>query len=259
MNYNGDINSLGGIQDFHLIYEALRSYFQGDDDFKERLVEKNEFAIRTAQGRGRFYRGIKSSVLKFKNEEHHDLYQSFFQQLNEDVPYNLLLFWLLCQNNVLFEKLTREVYLKYYFNGKVSITGDEVFAYLLHLQETEKSFGDLKWTRKTMIPIASKYLTILRKLDLLDGKQKKQLKHVHVSDKALVIYLYIMKSCFPELSNILKSDFLIFSFLTPQRFSEQIKKTAQKGWFEMTYNGTNLNIDTTINYNQLAYVLFGRP
>ena len=109
------------------------------------------------------------------------------------------------------------------------------------------------------MPIASKYLTILRKLDLLDGKQKKLLKHVQVSDKALVIYLYIMKSCYPELSNILKSDFLIFSFLTPQRFSEQVKKTAQKGWFEMTYNGSNLNIETTINYNQLTYVLFGRP
>ncbi len=259
MNYNGDINSLGGIQDYHLIYEALRSYFNGGTNFKERLVENNEYAIRTAEGRGRFYRGIKSSVLTFKNDEHKDLYSSFFHQLNEGIPYNFLLFWLLSQNNLLFEKLSRDVYLKYYFNGKVSITGDEVFAYLQHLQETDKSFGDLKWTRKTMVPIASKYLTILRKLDLVEGKQKKHLKNVQVSDHALAIYLYIIKACYPELSNILKSDFLIFSFMTPERFSERVKKIAQKGWFEMTYTGTILNIETIINNNQLAYVLFGRP
>lgn len=259
MNYNGDINALGGIQDYHLIYEALRSYFQGDSDFRERMVEHNEFAIRTAEGRGRFYRGIKSSVLKFKNDGQKDLYYSFFQQLQEEYPYNFLLFWLLSQNNLLFEKLSREVFLKYFFSGKVSITGDEIFAYLLHLQESDKSFGDLKWTRKTLVPIASKYLTILRKLDLLEGKQKKQLKHIQLSDKALAVYLYIMKASNPEISNLLKSDFLIFSFLTPERFAERVKKIAQKGWFEMTYTGSNLNIEPTINYNQLAYVLFGRP
>jgi hypothetical protein len=242
-----------------MIHEALRSFLCGEQDFKERLVGKNEFAIRTAEGRGRFYRAIKSSIMKFKNDDHKDLYYSFFHQLDEGLPYNFLTFWLLVQNNKLFEKLSREVYLKFYFNGKVSITGDDVFAYLRHLQETDKTFGELAWTKKTMGPIASKYLTILRKLDLLEGKQKKMIKHIQLTDANLAVYLYVLKACYPETSNILKSDFLIFSFMTPERLSERVKKIAQKEWFEMSYTGTNLNVKPTIKYNQLSYAIFGRP
>jgi len=259
VNYNGDINSLGGIQDYHMIHEALKSYVNGKTDFKERIVGKNEFEIRTEEGRGRFYRGIKSSVMTFNNEIHKDLYTSFFEQLDESLPYNFLIFWLLIQNNLLFRKLSEEVFLKFYFNGKISITSEDVFAYLKHLQETDKVFGEINWTKKTMEPIASKYLTILRKLDLLDGKQKKLFKHILISDSILVIYLFIWKACYPEESNLLKSNFLIFSFITKDQLVDRIKKIAQKGWFEMTYTGTNLNIEPTINNNQLAHVLFGRP
>ena len=121
MKYNGDINLLGGIQDYHMIREALRSFLCGEKNFKERLVEKNEFGIRTAEGRGRFYRVIQSSILQFKNDDHRDLYYSFFQTLDNGSSYDLLVFWLLAQNNLLFQRLSTDVYLKFYFNGKVSI------------------------------------------------------------------------------------------------------------------------------------------
>jgi hypothetical protein len=259
LKYNGDLNLFGGIQDYHMIHEAIRSYVNNEQDFKKRFVDQNEFNIRTAEGRGRFYRGIKSSIMTFKNDDHKGLYESFFAQLNYALPYNFLIFWLLAQNNKLFQIISKEVYLKFYFNGKVSITSDDIFAFLLHLQESDKIFSELKWTRKTMEPIASKYLTILKKLDLLEGSQKKTIKHIQLSDTDLTIYLYVLKSCYPEVSNLLLGDFLIFSFMTPQRFGERVKKIAQKGWFNMSYTGTNLNIEPTIKFNQLSYALFGRP
>jgi hypothetical protein len=78
LKYNGDLNLIGGIQDYHMIHEAIRSYVNGEDDFRERIVDRNEYHIRTSQARGRFYRGIKSSIMTFKNDDHKDLYQSFF-------------------------------------------------------------------------------------------------------------------------------------------------------------------------------------
>ena len=242
-----------------MLHEALRSYLNDEQDFKERMVEKNEFSIRTEGTRGRFYRGIKSSILTFKNEDHKSLYHSFFNQLDDNLSYNFLIFWLLSQNNLLFQKLSREVYLKFYFNGKVSITGNDVYAYLQHLQETDKVFSELNWATQNTKTLASKYLTILRKLDLVEGRQKKRIKHVQISDTTLTIYLFILKACYPETSNILTSNFLPFSFLTTERLIERVKKIAQKGWFDMSYTGTNLNIEPTIKYNQLSYELFGRP
>jgi len=176
--------------------------------------------------------------------------------LDEGLPYDLLIFWLLAQNNLLFRKLSTDVYLKFYFNGKVSITGEDVFAYLKHLQQTDEVFGNLKWTKNTMEPVASKYLTILRKLNLLEGKNKKHIKHVQLSDSDLVVYLYILKACYPQTSNILTSDFLDFSFMTPKSLNERVKKIAQKGWFQMASTVMNLNIEPTIPYKQLANAIY---
>ena len=38
--------------------------------------------------------------------------------------------------------------------------------------------------------------------------------------------------------------------------NDRVKKIAQKGWFEMTYTGVNLNIEPTIPYNQLSHAIF---
>lgn len=103
MRYNTDINSFGGIQDYHMIHESLRSHLNGEADLKERMVRDNIFGIRTEEGRGRFYRGIKSTILSFHNENHRDIYYSFFNELNFDYPYNLLVFWQLVVNNKLFQ------------------------------------------------------------------------------------------------------------------------------------------------------------
>ncbi|WP_075603945.1 BrxA family protein [Saccharicrinis aurantiacus] len=252
MKYNGDINSLGGIQDYHMIHEALRSNVCGETNLKERMIKDNIFGIRTEEGRGRFYRGIKSTILSFKNNNHSDIYHSFFNNIDNSLPYNFLIFWQLSLNNKLFRILTEQLYLKYYFNGKTTITGEDVNSFISHLKEIDAEFKALNWTKKTIGPIASKYLTILRKLGFLEGVQKKQLKHVQVSDNVLAVYLHLLKAAYPEANNILNHEFQPFSFIAPESFAERIKRVAQKGLIDMSYSGTSLSVQSKINFKDLA-------
>ncbi len=258
MKYNTDINSFGGIQDYHMIHEALRSYASGEKNLKQRMIQDNVFGIRTEEGRGRFYRGIKSSILTFQNDDHESIYSSFFRELDIRFPYDLLVFWQLVINNKLFQILTRELYLKFYFQGKAAIAGEDVLFFIADLKERDQEFKELNWTPKSIGPVASKYLTILRKLGLVDGKQKKVIKHVQISDDEFTIFLYLLSALYPRNENLLTNEFQVFSFVSPESFTERVKKIAKKGLIGMTYTGTKLTIEPIIDYNNLADGIYRR-
>ncbi|MEN2282404.1 BrxA family protein [Algoriphagus sp. SE2] len=258
MKYNTDINAFGGIQDYHMVHEALRSYANGEMDLKKRMIQDNVFGIRTEEGRGRFYRGIKSSILTFQNDDHQRIYNSFFNELDTRFPYNLLVFWQLVINNKLFQILTRDLYLKFYFQGKATITGQDVLFFIADLKERDQEFKDLNWTPKSIGPVASKYLTVLRKLGLVDGTQKKVIKHIQISDNEFTTFLYLLSTLYPRNENLLKNDFQIFSFVSPESFPERVKKVAKKGLIGMSYTGTKLTIEPIIDYNNLADGIYRR-
>jgi hypothetical protein len=241
-----------------MIHESLRSFLNDEDDLKKRMINDNIFGIRTEEGRGRFYRGIKSSILNFRNPEHKDIYHSFFDTLDDRLPYNLLIFWQLILNNKLFKILSEELFLKFYFNGKATITSEDVYSFIMHLKEQDEEFKNLNWTKKTIEPVASKYLTILKKLGFLEGAQKKTFKHVQISDTELTVFLYLIKATYPEVSNQLVNEFQVFSFVSPESFPERIKKVAKKNWIGMSYSGTNLKVESLIDNKDLANVLYSR-
>ena len=256
MKYNGDINSLGGIQDYHMIHESLRSYFNNEKDLKKRFISDNIFGIRTEEGRGRFFRGIKSSILTFQTGSHEDIYRSFFKNIEYTLPYNLLIYWQLSINNLLFQNISKELYLKYYFQGKTTITGKDVYFYLQDLREHDLDFASQNWTKKTTEPIASKYLTILKKLGLLDGVQKKQILYVQISDQELAVFLYLLIALFGEGTNFINHHFNKFSFVPSESFPERVKRIAKKGLIGMTYTGTKLTLHPIFNFKEVANGIF---
>lgn len=258
MKYNRDINEFGGIQDYHMIYEALSSYVNGEENIREQMIKANAYGVRTESTRSRYFSAIKSSILSFVNDQHKEVYYSFFKNVNSDLPYNFLIFWQLSINNKLFKLLSENVYLKYYFNGKVSITSDEVNAYILHLKVTDPEFNDIGWSKSNISTVASKYLTTLRKLGFLEGAQKKQIKHIQISDNVLAVYLYLVRATFPKESNMLCHYFQPFSFIPEESFAERIKRVAQKGLIDMSFTGTSLSIQPKINFNDLANGIYGR-
>lgn len=258
VKYNTDINIIGGIPDFHLVIKAMDSFITGKERFEKLLVAENYFGFRTEEARGRFMRVLSSSILKFENDNQREIFRSILQHPDTKNNQFLLIIWQMAINNPLFLRLMNEVYFKFYFNGKVSISNLDVLAYLLHLKETEPAFKELNWSKKTLETVASKFLTFLKKAEVLSGSQKKKIELIQLSDQYLTFVLYLIYAVENDLSNLYKSKFMNFCFIPQNSLFERIKGIARKDWIRMSFTGDRLKVEPIIDYKDLAHVVYYR-
>ncbi len=253
--YNSDINVIGGIPDYQLIFKAIELYTSGKDAMNDALIKRNEFGFKTESARGRFMRAITSAFLNFQNREHEALITSLFMHSMSLETKQLILFWQFSLSNRLFFEISRDVFVKNYFSGRVSFPKEDIVAYMKDLIANTPELKD-KFAEKTISTIASKYLTVLKKLDLVEGRQKKTFKHIQVSNDALVIFLHLLKAIDPSGSDMLKNKYLSLSMVPLDSFAERVKQLAKKDLINMSFNGVALKIETIHTGKGIGSVLF---
>ncbi len=253
--YNSDINVIGGIPDYQLIFKAIELYTSGKDAMNDAVIKRNEFDFKTESARGRFVRAITSAFLNFQNEDHEALITALFTHSMSLETKQLILFWQFSLSNRLFFEISRDVFVKNYFSGRVSFPKEDIVAYMKDLIANTPELKD-KFTEKTISTIASKYLTVLKKLDLLEGRQKKTFKHIQVSNDALVIFLHLLKAVDPSGSDVLKNKYLSLSMVSLDSFTERVKQLAKKDLINMSFNGVALKIETIHTNKGIGNVLF---
>ena len=253
--YNSDINIIGSIPDYQLIFKAIELYTSGQDAIEDIVIKNNEFDFKTEKARKRFLSAVKSAFLHFQNKEHEAVITTLFAHpLSLEIK-QLILFWQFSLSNRLFFEISRDVFVKNYFSGKVVFPKENIIAYLKDLINKTPELKD-KFTEKTIDKIASKYLTILKKLDLVEGRQKKTFKHIQISNDALLVFLCLLKAVEPSGSDILKNRYLSLSLISSESFVERVKQLAKKDLVNMSFNGTTLKIETIHTGEGIANALF---
>ena len=192
MKYNTDINIVGSIPDYHLIYKALPLLIAKDDKLIKLLVKDNEFNLRTEKSRKRFLSVLNSAFINENTTINEFVGEIVGSKDVDDKSKALFIFWVFSINNELFRELNNKLFLKYYYHGRAEFPAKDVEAYLKDLiNRTEELQG--RWSENTISTIASKYLTTLKKLNLLEGTQKKSFCFIRVSDELIVclIHLYM--------------------------------------------------------------------
>jgi hypothetical protein len=242
LKYNTDINILGSIPNYELIYKALPILVADKSTLDKMLVENNEFNLRTEKSRKRFLSLLNSGFLT-DNSELNDFTRNISTFFKDDLKsQSILVFWLFSINNRLFYELNRDVFLKYYFQGRAGIPKDDVIAYIKDAFSKDEEARS-KWSEVTIDTTASKYLTILKKLDLVEGVRIKQFKYIRIDDELLAIFIHLYKLIANRKLNIIEDDFLSFSFVSEENILERLKKIAKKDWIKMNFNGVALNVD----------------
>lgn len=254
-NYNSDVNIIGGIPDYQLIVKAIKLYSSSSDMIYDAIIKRNEFDFKTENARKRFLAAVTSTFLNFQNKEHEELITNLFAHSMSLETQQLILFWQFSLSNRLFFEISRDVFIKNYFSGRVSFAKEDIIAYIKDLGSTTPEMKD-KFTDITINTIASKYLTVLKKLGLIDGKQKKTFKHIQVSNEALVIFIHLLKAIDPSGSNILTSKYISLSIISSESFAERVKQLAKKDFFNMSFNGVALKIEPIHTNKGIADVLF---
>ncbi len=255
---NSDINIIGGIPDYNIIYEVLHLLAQNVPlgAIHESIVSNNKFGIRTEKARGRFLDVIRSAFWQFNNKEHEILIGSLYKSAGFEKTKRYALFWMLVINNTLFENITKQVFVKAYFSGRVQIKNDEIVAYLRHERETNPVIQ--KWADTTIETIASKYLTFLKKIDFLKGRQKKEFKYIQVDHNSLIYFLYLIKAVKPNQPDIFKSRYIDFLIIEITSLINTLKKATFAEFFDLQTTGADLKIDLKFDYGEIIDAISSR-
>jgi hypothetical protein len=257
MQYNTDINIIGSIPHYHLIYKALPLLLNDPKELETILVTNNEFDFRTEKSRKRFLSALNSAFVS-KNKTTDELASSLMLHFkNDENAQAVLLYWLFSMNNKLFFELNRDLFLKYYFQGRAELPKEAVIAYIKDLISREDELKG-KWSEITIETIASKYLTILKKLNLVEGNQKKKFTLIRVSDELLTVFIHLINLLENRKGNFLEDDFLGFTFVSKENILERLKRIGKKDWIKLNYNGVTLQVEPVFNNNNIIDGIFRR-
>ncbi len=251
--YDTTVNVIGGLRDCSTILKAIDSYFHN-----EITTPGNEFDFRTEKSKSRIEHAVRLSFLSFRNQDHRDLIESIFKSNMPPQDKELILFWQFALNNRLFREISSRVYMKVYYSGRIGISKDDIFAYLKEFLSQNKALG-LNWSESTIDTLATKYLNLLTKLNLLGGSRVKSFKHIKISTELLTLYFYFAKLYDPLARDILKSEMLPLSFVSTEDLTERLKKLSLKGFLKMDFNGVALNIELIHSYRGICDALYNRP
>jgi hypothetical protein len=114
----------------------------------------------------------------------------------------------------------------------------------------------LKWTETTITTLATKYLNLMTKLNLLTGARNKSFVPVRLTGEALTLFFYFAHLHQPEVRNIFNNELLPLCFVPREDLVGRLKKLSRNGAFAIEFNGLALNMDLTFNFAELPHVLY---
>jgi hypothetical protein len=240
VNINTDINILGGIPTFDLVSGYIAAREKGGDSAA--------VGIRTEKSVKRFGKAIKSTFFSDKNESIKLLLEALIRKEGISNDSLILLFVTASSNNELLDYLNRNVYFPALYSGRSVLKKDEVVACLGELKGFEPAISE--WSDYTLDLTASKYLTLLKKFNLVSGAKAKTIFHPYLSDKAFVLVLYWLASVV-EKPNVLGSRWLPYAFSEKGPLVDRVRQNRYSNYISINFSGDQLSVKPLLNYGEI--------
>jgi len=245
MSSNSSINILGGMPDWELIIHFMREV-ENQDENEAKEPHYTYTSIKTTEAVSRFKRAILDTFLKFRSSEIRNLVQKSLYKDGLSSDNLILLFWHGSSNNFLLEYLNENVFFPAYYSGRISMKGKEPMACL-----KDSGIEEIKnWSNYTLEKVSTKYLTLLKKFGLMEGRMTKQLIHPFLSDRMFVVFILWLTQIETK-SNLLNSKWIKYSFMEQQFFIERLLQKKFVRFFNVIYTGEKLSIEPQIEINTI--------
>ena len=163
--YDSGVNIMGSVPN----YNAMLDYIS--DTYGNTKGSTGAFEFRTEKSLQRFISAIESCILKFRNDTHKMM---FFDAIADNTfsaqERLVILFWQLTYSNLLFSRITAEVFMKAVYSGRVTIMAEEITSFLRFIKETEE--GELNWSDDTIKISGKTYKVTAISSDAFKGNKK---------------------------------------------------------------------------------------
>lgn len=233
--YDSGVNIMGSIPDYNVMLDFV------SDTYGITEGSTGTFTFRSEKSFKRFVAGIEACVLRFESDAHRAMFFKAISDQSFSVQERLIvLFWQLTYANRLFSYITKEVFMKAVYAGRITITAEEVLAFLRHIKETEPN--ELQWSEGTLKISASKYLTIMKKLGLADGAVKKTILHPVITSRLFVYFIRFVQTICPN-DRSLHNPYMPFAFDEEQSIINRLKKVDNIPYWDISQVGSEITID----------------
>ena len=246
---NSNINIIGSIADINVIFQFLSD---------KSLNSSHDYLpkIRTSKSKERIINGIKSAFASYASANHESLLVNVFEHENLNQLKSFALFLQFNYTNKLFFLLNKNLLIKSIRNGKVNLSSKDVIAFISSLKETEI---DLKgWSESTIITVARKYISFLKKLGFIKAGRKNELVYFMPTEPMLVFFIYFIKSVDIYITDLFKCEYINFIFVEKIMLIELVKTISLKEFFNVRTNGEELFADLKYEYSEVVDALSKR-
>lgn len=251
--YNTTIKDIAGIGDITLLYDFLSDQNSLSDNSETLQSTTITLGVRTEKTTSKVLWAIKKTLLVYYGEEHKELIIDLFSKNIPSEDKAFIFFWHFSLMNKLFRDISVNVFSTVYYSGRVSISQDDIIPYI---KEIKGKSGQPLWSDSTIYRLATKYLSLMTKLNFVETGRIKYFKNIRPSSEAQILFLYFAKLYTQDASNILNNKLLPLSFIPIEDLNNRLKKLSIKGFFNMNFNGVNLNIELTHNYKRICDALY---
>lgn len=232
--YDSGVNIMGSVPDYNVMLDYI------SDTYGDTEGSTGAFEFRTEKSLRRFVSAIDACILKFRNDSHMKMFFDAIANKTYSVQERLIiLFWQLTYSNLLFSRITAEVFMKAVYAGRVIIAAEEITSFLRYIKETEP--GELDWSDDTIKISGSKYLTIMKKLGLADGAVKKSIVHPVITNDLFAYYIRFIQTISDD--KTLHNPYIIFSFSEEQNLISRLKRIENIQYWDVTQIGNEITIE----------------
>ena len=231
--YDSSVNIIGGIPDFAAMIDFIISSSQEND-------KTANFNFRTTTATSRLKKAVNDVFLNFNSDKHSELFLSAIS--SPEYSYEekqIVLFWQFIYGNALFKEISENVFLRLLFAGRTSLDISDVIAFVKYLRSENPE--DLPLSDGTVKTVSSKYLTILKKFGLADGKVKKTIKAPHVSPKLFIYLVRLAITVYPD-EPTLNNPMFKYSFLDNNSIINRLKSIDNISNWDITQIGNDITI-----------------
>ena len=179
--------------------------------------------------------------MQFANETHRQLFLEALSSREFSFQEKLMvLYWQIVYANSLFHRISEEVLMKAIYQGRTTLSAIDVLALLHHIKETEP--GEFTWSEATLKICASKYLTILKKLNLADGTIKKQILFPPITASLFAYFIKMAMTVYPD-QKTLDNPMMAFSFYDKASLISKLKRVEYVPLWNMSQVGEEVVIE----------------
>ena len=231
--YNSTVNVVGSIPDYTNMIDYINQNYG-------MTSSEDRFVFRTSNATSRFKKAVSDGFICFASSDHKTVFlQALVSQEYSMEEKLIILFWQFVFCNALFRETTDNVFLRLLYSGRSCIELSDVESYLIHLKKIHPD--DMPFSDSTLITIASKYLTVLKKFGMAEGKVKKIIKAPHVSSKLFVYLVRFAMYAYPDCAT-LDNPLFRFSFLDQQSIINRLKTIEYIPLWDISQIGNEITI-----------------